>query len=286
MTTLLAYGSLCSGLGLQGLGQVAAERVERVRLRNCRRGFGKLSQYGNRYAMVLEPLRGDEPIRVEVGTGPQAAGAVDALALTVAAQDLGRISSREGYDPEVLRRLALAAEQQGLTVSRWLWRILESVGFRTAPYRRLLFERTGYTSPHYIPHPVAWSGEEPALTFLPPGAEGSGSDSVIPVRVATGVLDVLSVAAAWRRKSNASQIEYFAMCLLGEAHGLSFADVLSDLEPDSTLAEILRERLRAEIEQEPARFRATFGLSAQRYDNLRGNCSPASSLLGALEQDS
>jgi hypothetical protein len=280
MTTLLAYGSLCSGLGLQGLGRLAADRVERVRLVNCRRGFGKLSQYGDRYAMVIEPLRSDHPIQVEpIGSSPSA-GSVEALALTVSEETLGRISRREGYDPAALQRLRQIAKARGLTVSELLWQFLAFVGFEPTEYRRFLFDQTGYTSPHYIPHPVARGGEKPALIFLPPGPEGSGHDSVVPVRVATGMTDVLSARTAWQQKSNPSQIEYFSMCLLAELHGLSFADVLSALEPESELAELLKARLHSEVTQEPPRFCAVLQLSTRRYERLRGNRTSDSWLLG------
>jgi hypothetical protein len=282
MTTLLAYGSLCSGLGLRNLGRVAAQHVERVTLTNCRRGFGKLSQYGDRYAMVLEPLRSDEPIQVESVTLPASPRNVSALALTVSGEDLERIARREGYDPEVLRRLTQVAQQRGLTVSQHLWRMLESVGFGPAEYRRSLFEQTGYTSPHYIPHPVAGSGAEPALIFLPPGLEGSGDEAVVPVRVATGMVEVLSVRHAWRHKSNPSQFEYFSMCLLAEVHGLSLADVLYDLEPDSELAELLTAHMRREVGREPALFCATLGLSEDRYGALRSGFTADSWLLATL----
>jgi len=279
MTTLLAYGSLCSGLGLRGLGRVAVDRVERVRLGNCRRGFGKLSQYGDRYAMVLEPRRSDEPIRID---SPTASDCTDALALTVGTDDLARISRREGYDPGALRRLEQAAHGRRRTISEHLWRMLEAAGFSSAQYRHALFEETGYTSPHYIPHPVAWENEEPALTFLPPGPEGSGDESVVPVRVATRMADVLSVRQAWRHKSNLSQLQYFSMCLLAEMHGLSFADVLADLEPDSELADLLRTRLRREIGQETERFRTTLALSPERYAAFRSAPTSHSWLLSSL----
>lgn len=276
MTTLLAYGSLCSGLGLRSLGRVSVDRVERVRLENCRRGFGKRSQWGDRYAMVLEPRRSDEPIRIDSST---TSNGTDVLALTIGADDLARISRREGYDPEALQRLSEIARARRRSLSEHLWRILESADFIPARYRRSLFEDTGYTSPHYIPHPVARSDEEPALIFLPPGPEGSGAASIVPVRVATGMIDVLSLRQAWRHKSNPSQLEYFSMCLLAEVHGLSFADVLADLEPDSELAELLRARVGSEIAREADRFCAALSLSADCYAELRSGCTASSWLL-------
>lgn len=277
MTTLLVYGSLCSGFGLRNLGKLAVERVERVRLGNCRRGFGKLSRHGDRYAMVLEPQRHDEPIRAESAAASTACP--NALALTVGTEDLGRISLREGYDPGVLRRLEKAAHERNRTVGEHLWRMLEAAGFDPAEYRRGLFAETGYTSPHYIPHPVSRTGEEPALVFLPPGPEGSGDESVVPVRVATGMAGVLSIGRAWQHKRSSSQLEYFAMCLLAEMHGLSFADVLGDLEPDSELAQLLRATLQLELAKEADRFQAALGLSPDRYAELQEGRTERSWLL-------
>jgi hypothetical protein len=228
-----------------------------------------LSQHGDRYAMVLEPLQCDAPILVEPSTSPTSPGDVDALALTMSIEDFARVSHREGYSPDILLQLNQAAAERKQTVSQFLWQLLESVGFVPADYRRALFERTGYTSSHYIPHPVACHDPEPALVFLAPGSEGSGSESVVPLRVASGMVDLLPLHATWQQKSNPSQIEYFSMCLLGEVHGLSFADVLSDLDPDSELADLLNERLRTEARHEAARLCAALGLSSERYASFR-----------------
>jgi hypothetical protein len=83
------------------------------------------------------------------------------------------------------------------------------------------------------------------------------------------MVDLLPLHATWQQKSNPSQIEYFSMCLLGEVHGLSFADVLSDLDPDSELADLLNERLRTEARHEAARLCAALGLSSERYASFR-----------------
>ncbi|HUI28215.1 MAG TPA: hypothetical protein VL403_19200 [Candidatus Kryptonia bacterium] len=259
--TLIAYGSLMSGLGLAGLGHLPVTRAEPVRVRNVRRGFGKLSQYGDRYAMVLEPLRLREPI-VADGASANADG-LDALALTMSLSDFSRVAVREGYQAAAVFALMDRAIAAHAALPEHLWQMLVAADFDVARYRRSLFDAIGYTSPHYVPHPVEMAGARPALTFLAPGSEGSGSDSVVPVRVRTAMTDVLSLTAAWRLKPNDSQLDYFAMCLLAEVHNMSLRDVRDGL--DDELHALLRTRLASELMLEPQRFRAALGLDADVY---------------------
>jgi len=257
--TVIAYGSLMSGLGLSGLGHLPVTRAMPVRVGNARRGFGKLSQYGDRYAMVLEPLDPSQPIAV----APNGTGALDALALSVSLNDFARVAAREGYAAAAVFALADWAADHETTLASQLWHTLVAADFDLARYRRALCDAIGYTSPHYIPHPVAMPGAAPAVTFLAPAAEGSGDDAMVPVRLQTGMTRVLSLAEAWRLKPNDSQLDYFAMCLLAEVHQLSLRDVLDGTD-DELLAK-LQARIACEQTLEVQRFRAVLGLDAGTY---------------------
>jgi hypothetical protein len=281
---LLGYGSLTSGLGLCGLRPLPARRLERVRLLNCRRGFGKPSQYGDRLAMVLEPLRDDEPIRAEpLGSAPaQAAVSPEALLLALSMEDLTRVARREGYRPEALLSLDEQARSEGTTLPEYLWNVLASISFDRGAYRRELVCRVGYTSPHYVPHPVPVGDGAVAITFLAPGVEGSGAPDIVPMRVAAGSTAVLSMVAAWRAKRNASQLEYFLMCLLGAVHNLSLADVFDGMEEEAELRRRLADLAAPEMEAEPERFRDALCLSREDYDHRFGRGPHRPSLLAAL----
>ena len=271
-----------SGHGLTRLGRLPAARIARVCLHNARRGFGKLSQYGDRFAMVLEPVVPDEPIRASAlaaapdtlgaGNAPRSAAAgPEAFAITVALDDLARIAAREGYAAASLLALAARAGNAGQSLCEYLWTIARAHGHEMAGYRQALHRLIAYTSPHYIPHPVATEDAQPALVFLAPGTEGSGCADVIPVRVRTGITEILSLRQAWQAKPNPSQTDYFIMCLLGEVHGLCLADLLDGLEDDDRLREMLADRLAPEIGSEPPRFREALGLSASDYQKLVGS---------------
>jgi hypothetical protein len=272
--TLIAYGSLMSGLGLGSFVRLPVVDALRVRLTGCRRGFGKLSQWGDRFAMVLEQTSTCTPIRctpITDGT-PLAAdntitssGAIDALALTLSVPELARVAQREGYSPAAFLALARSAEQRGCGLGTHLWSIAEDASFDVATYRRALAASVEYASPHYVPHPVATDGDEPAIVFLPPGAEGSGRDDVVPIRVQSAETRLLTVRQVWRLKPNPTQLDYAAMCLLAEVHNLSLADVAGDLPEYPPLARLVDERLAPELVHEPARFREALGLSAEQY---------------------
>jgi hypothetical protein len=266
-TTLIAYGSLMSGLGLTGLAPMPVADAWRVRLTGCRRGFGKLSQYGDRFAMVLESTAERAPIRSCAITAetPTATDGVDALAYALAVPELARVAQREGYRADALLALARHAERSGQGLGRYLFGIAERAGFDVAAYRRTLAAVVDYTSPHYVPHPVASETGEPAIVFLPPGAEGSGRDDVVPIRVQSAETRLLTFRQVWRVKPNPSQLDYAATCILAEAHNLSLADVLGDVRAYPPLAGLVDARLASDLAVEASRFRAALGLSEERY---------------------
>ncbi len=244
--TLIAYGSLMSGFGLTRLGALPVVAARPVRLHNCRRGFGKLSQYGDRLAMILEPIRENEPIGAShVDESRDGRDGIDALALTISLEDFRRVAVREGY--HATDQLMARANSAGQGVAAYLWQHLEVSHFDRAKYREALFASVGYASPHYTPHPVALADAEPALTFL------------------AGTTDCLSAVDAWRHKPNTSQLDYFAMCLLAEVHNISLADVSAGLDAEPVLIERLRERLDRERGNERARFCTALRLSDAAY---------------------
>jgi hypothetical protein len=254
-----------SGLGLTRFERLSVEAVGRVRLRGCRRGFGKLSMYGDRFAMLLEPTDARAPIRCEpIAPAVGEAGGVEALALTVGLPDLVAIAGREGYPAAACHALAEQAAAAGRDVGSHLWTLLEGARFDCAAYRRALFAAAGATSPHYIPHPVATSGV-PAIAFLAPGAEGTGCDAVVPIRVQTAMTRLMTVAEVWRVKPNADQLTYIAMCLLAEVHGIGLTDVCTGLTDDAPVLRRVRARVAEEVAAEPARFREMLGLTIEGY---------------------
>src|SRR5262249_2368620 len=129
---------------------------------------------------------------------------------------------------------------------------------------------TGFTSPHYIPHPVGLGDGGAAVIFLAPGLEGTGADDVISVRQETGILTLMSTREAWQRKPNEDQLAYFLSCLLGGVHGIGMHDLLATVSEEPTLATELSNRLRQIVEQEPERFLMTVGLTPDDYHRSFG----------------
>jgi hypothetical protein len=262
--TVIGYGSLMSGTGLSSSGALQVKDARVVALEHCRRGFAKLSSYGDRFAMNIAapawPLAG----RVVSPASPPTNG-VEALALTVPADDACRLAKREGYNPEIMQRLVTLAHARGDGVATFLWQLHEEAAHDIVAYRRRLFTLTGFTSPHYIPHPVALEGGAHAVIFLAPGVEGTGSEEVISVRQKTGIHEPMSAPEAWRRKQNEDQMIYFVFCLLGGAHGIGMQDVLGSIPEDTSFAQLLSQRLRQAFPSERALFLTTTGLSSEQY---------------------
>ena len=255
-----------SGLGLQPFGRLHVRAAARVALPNTRRGFGKLSQYGDRFAMVLEPVHTDTPLAAQsVAAEAPVSGAPEGIAFWVRPNDLAHLCEREGYSGGAMQRLRQEAATHRQDVATFLWSQLEAAGFVTSAFRERLFKLIRYTSPHYIPHPLRLDSGQLAITFLAPGPEGSGTASVVPVRMRTGSVELMTAPEAWRRKPNATQLAYFATCLLGGMHGICLQDVLGPLMDNATLAARLRDTVRGEQHKEVPRFLDMTGLDHRTY---------------------
>jgi len=275
---VLGYGSLMSGFGLLSLGPLRTRSASRVAFTNARRGLGKFSQRGDRFAMVLEPVPGNGPIEARLlAADAPPAGGVEGLALEVAPVALARLADREGYSSGALQRLREDAAHERMPLTDYLWAVFEQAGFDVGTFRERLYRKIGYTSPHYVPHPVRLADGRCALTFLAPGAEGTGCDRIVAVRVRTGQTDLLSLVDAWRRKPNRTQLAYVVACLLGGVHGIAVQDLLASLAQDPQLAETVRTTIAAEQRQELARFLGATNLAAATYFAAFG---PASRALG------
>lgn len=272
--TVIGYGSLMSGRGLAASGRLRVQQASIVALPGCRRGFAKLSRYGDRFAMDLElerlPLRG---YRIVPTAAPSSE--VEALALTVSLADACRLAQREGYDPAVLQQLAQEAQAQGLTLAGFLWQLYSEAEYEVVPYRRRLFAITAFTSAHYIPHPVRLGDAETALVFLAPGFEGTGADEVISVRQRTGIRTVMRTEETWRRKPTEDQLTYFIDCLLGGRHGICVRDLLPAACTEPQLCAQLRAGLAAALVHEVDRFLAVTGLSWVQYQQAFGGVEDA-----------
>jgi hypothetical protein len=255
-----------SGLGLEPFGHLRVRGAARVALLNARRGFGKISQHGDRFAMVLEADYTHQPIeaRTLAPDAPPSEGP-EGLLLLVQPSDLARLSDREGYSSGALQRLREDGRLARQDLAAYLWSLFVDAELNLAAFRQRLFKLVGYTSPHYLPHPVRVDDERVAITFLAPGREGSGSERVVPVRVRTGTTMLMTLPEAWRRKPNRTQLAYFLACLLGGVHGINVRDVLEPLADERGLSQRIRGALADELRHEVARFLETTGLDTTSY---------------------
>ncbi len=266
-----------SGMGLAALGRPRVRGAFRVALRNARRGFGKFSQHGDRFAMVLEPQDATSPLdALSMPASAPWTGGPEAVALCVPPAELSRLSEREGYASAACERLLAEAHRANQDLAPFLWGVLEAAAFDIPRFRALLFARLGYTSPHYIPHPVRIDASRFGILFLAPGREGTGAAQVAPVRIRTGTPQLMSIAEAWQRKPNQTQLAYFLTCLLGGVHGISVHDLLAGCDAVPGLHTTLQEALARTVPAEHARFLAYTGLAATTYGRAFG--TPAQAL--------
>lgn len=280
--TVIGHGSLMSGQGLAFSGTLQVKEAAIVALAGCVRGFAKLSRYGDRFATDVEspqwPLTGR---CVAPTTMPN--GEIEALALTVSLEDFSCLVKREGYSPIAMQQLATLAQEQGKSLADLLWSIHEEAEHNRVTYRRRLWVLTGFTSPHYIPHPVRLGDGRCALIFLAPGREGTGADEVIAIRQATDIQIVMNTSETWRRKPNEDQLTYFLSCLLGGVHGINVRDLLMSVREERTLAERLRDQLRQRLVVEQEQFLTITSLTREHYQRAFGDTDAALNRSGLTE---
>lgn len=228
---VVGYGSLMSDYGRACHGGLRPRAVRRVALVNARRGFGKASLHGDRLAMVLEPVDWKRPLAATPLNDGEDAAPPHAVAMELDMCDLSAVARREGYSEHALATLCDDAALRDSGVAAHLQQLLDATDGDLAAYRTALYCRVGYTSPHYIPHPIDVGGE-PGIIFLAAGPEGSGSPDVVPVRVDTQCCELMTASEVWRHKPNRTQLDYIAMCLLGAAMGVRVDDLLVGLSDE------------------------------------------------------
>ena len=280
--TVIGHGSLMSGQGLTFSGTLQVKEASIVALAGCVRGFAKLSRYGDRFATDVEspqwPLTG----RLVAPT-VMPNGEVETLALTVSLEDFSCLVKREGYSPIAMQQLATMAQEQGKSLADFLWSIHEEAEHNRVAYRRRLWVLTGFTSPHYIPHPVRFDDGRCALIFLAPGCEGTGADEIIAVRQETGIQVVMNTSETWRRKPNEDQLTYFLSCMLGGVHGINVRDFLTPVREERALAERLWDQLHQRLAVEQEQFLAVTSLSREHYRRAFGDTDVALNRSGLTE---
>jgi hypothetical protein len=280
--TVIGHGSLMSGQGLSFSGTLRVKAAGIVALPGCVRGFAKLSRYGDRFATDVESHRWPLTARLVAPTSAPD-GEVEALALTVSLEDFCRLVKREGYNPAAMQHVATVAGERGQSLADFLWHVHEEAAHDRVAYRRRLWELTGFTSSHYIPHPLQLAGGSRALIFVAPGFEGTGADEVISVRRETGIREVMNTYETWRRKPNEDQLAYFLSCMFGGVHGVNVRDLLQSAEEEPLLVERLREQLGKGLAEEQARFLLTTGLSREYYQRTFGDADAALERSGLAE---
>jgi len=263
---VIAYGALMSGVGLTPIGPLRLRAAARVALSNARRGFSASSQHGDRFQLALEPIDPVLPIGAQrLDANANATAGPEGVAFTAQPTDLAKLSDAEGYSSGALQRLRQEATMQRQDLATYLWSTLSAVGFDTALFRQRLFKLIRYTSPHYIPHPVRLDAEHCAITFLPPGREGTGSERLTPTRGRSHSEDLLTALEACQRKPTRTQLAYLTACLLGGLHGVCIQDLLTPLAQDPAVAQRVCAALADEQPKELARFLGMTGLDHAVY---------------------
>ncbi len=282
---VVGYGSLLSGYGLLaerrgGKSRLVARDVERVSIRNARRGLAKPSSHGSYLAMDIEPLERSAAISASV---EKDAGGIGGLLLTFDRECAPLIARREEYDPDAFERLIGLADRAGTSLGEYLMEIASGTNFDLLAYRISLRTMLNYTSPGYIFHPVQIDDGRIAIIAIGSGFDGSGDSRISSRRQEFRMDRLLSLEEALLLEvpdfDRAGQIGYYAECLLGGLHGVSVGDLVARFDPGADWARELADHFGRVAIGERARFIEATSLDHARYE---GRFHPRYESLAAL----
>jgi len=262
---LSGYGLLAERRG--GGSRLVARDVERVSIRNARRGLAKPSSHGSYLAMDIEPL--DRGAAISASAGKDAAG-IGGLLLTFAREYAPMIARREEYDAEAFERLLGLSDRAGMPLGDYLMEIASGTNFDLLAYRIALRALVDYTSPGYIFHPIQIDDGRVAIIAIGAGFEGSGDPRIRSRREELGMDRLLSLEEALGLAipdfDRAGQIGYYAECILGGLHGVAVGDLTSRFDPDARWLRELTDHFGRVATGERARFIEATSLDHARYE--------------------
>jgi hypothetical protein len=260
------YGLLAERRG--GRSRLVARGVERVSIRNARRGLAKPSSHGSYLAMDIEPV--DRGAPMTASTGQDDAG-IGGLLLRFDRECAPMIARREEYDPEAFEHLIGLSDHAGVSLGEYLIAIARETNFDLLGYRTALRAILGYTSPGYIFHPIQIDNGRIAIIAIGSGFEGSGDPEIVSRRRELGMDRLLPLEEALRIElpdfDRAGQIGYYAECLLGGLHGVEVGDLANRFDPQADWARELADHFARVAIGERARFMEATSLDAARYEN-------------------
>jgi hypothetical protein len=180
-----------------------------------------------------------------------------------------RIARREEYDPAKFLELLDFADRAGKPLGEFLLEIAERTQFNLLAYRCALREMLNYTSHGYIFHPVPFQDGRVAIAAIGSGFEGSGDPAIRSKRNEYGMDRLLrlheALSVTTLSLDHDGQVGYFVECILGGAHGLGLADLVSGLElPEELGLEFVR-RIAAALPLERELFLEATSLDKMRY---------------------
>lgn len=170
-------------------------------------GYGSLMSYRGLLRSTKERIRVLDPIRVQIkgkrGFAKPALckicmdiddfllkgriiknkieeGYIEGLMIKIPQKDFPEFCSREGYT-EGNKLITYSSNFNN--IGEVLWKIFQEsknnkydISLRN--YRKMLKDKLGYTSKHYIPHPLVIKNLGYAITFIAPGKYGTGNRNI------------------------------------------------------------------------------------------------------------
>ena len=261
---LSGYGLLAERRG--GRSRLVARDVERVSIRNARRGLAKPSSHGSYLAMDIEPI--DRGAAISASVNKDADG-IGGLLLTFDRECAELIARREEYDADAFLRLIGLADRSDTSLGEYLMEIASGTNFDLLAYRIALRSMLDYTSPGYIFHPVQIDDGRIAIVAIGSGFEGSGDPLIPSRRQELGMDRLLSLEEALRIElpdfDRAGQIGYYAECLLGGLHGVAIGDLANRFDLDAPWTRELADHFVRVAAGERARFIEATSLSDAQY---------------------
>lgn len=241
-----------------------------------KRGFAKPA--ANKICMDID----DFLLKGSIAKKKARQGYIEGLMIEIAQKDFPEFCSREGYYGG---NKLLAYSSKFNSIGEALWKLFQK-SKRTnyyksiRNYRKSLREKIGYTSKHYIPHPLPIENLGFSITFIAPGKYGTGNENLMSRKNEEKVSYLMDVNEVLLR-GDVNQDEFLSYtleCLLGGVHGIKVDDIIDLIRVNSEFLYRVKKKItRNLIVKEKVQFaNCIFGNSnkyIQKFGDLKQNLS-------------
>ena len=157
-------------------------------------------------------------------------GYIEGLLVEITQNNFPEFCTREGY---TRGNKLITYSSNFSNIGEALWKLFQesmrnNYSKSLKIYRKKLKANLGYTSKHYIPHPLEIKNLGYAITFIAPGKFGTGNGNLKSRKTEENISYLMSLnEVLGRRDVNKNELlNYILECLYGGVHGINVRDII------------------------------------------------------------